>query len=346
MSNIIERRRPINYAEKIELHSLNSAERRIRDQAIFEALRNEKVTEFVKGTLQENYRNFFKHHEKEAQEMIEDAFQLLIVNANISKRISKFSDKADNDYIQVLNGAFTYVYNAIFQKKNPLFWFNQEYIKYKRDVRSERDFEQIEKFIKNQTVLDFGCGTNYFALKLKKEGFKVLTTDILDYRAQETKDLSFQKMANPADVPYSDEKVDTVIIKTVFHHVEDFYIPLILRNLPKSTTRLIIKEDVIQPFSSVEGLKEARSKQPRLKKYLLMDKNSQLQTLILFDFFGNAIAQGILEMSLPFNFKTVDQWKKIIETNNFKVVKTILSGFEKDKLHSSCQVWLICDAQK
>ena len=38
----------------------------------------------------------------------------------------------------------------------------------------------------------------------------------------------------------------------------------------------------------------------------------QQQVLALIDFFANAIAQGIPEMNMPFEFKTVPGWEQVL----------------------------------
>ena len=64
------------------------------------------------------------------------------------------------------------------------------------------------------------------------------------------------------------------------------------------------------------------------------------QVLVLIDFFANAIAQGIPEMNMPFEFKTVSGWEQVLLQNGFRVNRTVVAGFEPGLMHKSCHVWL------
>ena len=65
--------------------------------------------------------------------------------------------------------------------------------------------------------------------------------------------------------------------------------------------------------------------------------------LALIDFFANAIAQGIPEMNMPFAFKTVSEWERVLLQNGFRVTRRIVAGFEPGRMHKSCHVWLVCE---
>ena len=65
--------------------------------------------------------------------------------------------------------------------------------------------------------------------------------------------------------------------------------------------------------------------------------------LALIDFFANAIAQGLPEMNMPFEFKTVTKWEQVLLQNGFRVNKSLVAGFEPGLMHKSCHVWLVCE---
>jgi len=90
-------------------------------------------------------------------------------------------------------------------------------------------------------------------------------------------------------------------------------------------------------------LAETLKTQPLLRTFLSMPLEVQHQVLVLIDFFSNAIAQGIPEMNMPFEFKTVTEWQQVLVRNGFRVNKTVLAGFEPGRMHKSCHVWLVCE---
>ena len=83
--------------------------------------------------------------------------------------------------------------------------------------------------------------------------------------------------------------------------------------------------------------------QPLLEMFTEMTLETQQQVLVLIDFFANAIAQGIPEMNMPFEFKTVSGWEQVLLQNGFKVKRTVVAGFEPGLMHKSCHVWLVCE---
>ena len=67
-----------------------------------------------------------------------------------------------------------------------------------------------------------------------------------------------------------------------------------------------------------EGLAERLKTQPLLGTFVAMPLDMQHQALVLIDFFSNAIAQGIPEMNMPFEFKTVTEWQQVLLRNGFR----------------------------
>ena len=73
----------------------------------------------------------------------------------------------------------------------------------------------------------------------------------------------------------------------------------------------MIKEDTYGVPDHMEGLSEKLKAQPLLKSFVAMPLAVQHQVLVLIDFFSNAIAQGLPEMNMPFEFKTVSEWRQL-----------------------------------
>ena len=182
------------------------------------ALHNNEVREFVKETLKENYRNLFVGHRKEAQLMIDKAFQQLLAINN--------EENIEYQFMENLS----IIDDKIFKKNDQTFWFNKMYEYYKRYTRSNEDIKLIHRFILNKRAVDFGSGAGYFALELKKKGFEIFTTDVLDYRIADARVLPFKKMFSPIDVDSIPDNISTLIIRTVLHHIDKQSFPHNQRN--------------------------------------------------------------------------------------------------------------------
>lgn len=305
-----------------------------REYLICDVLRNERVTGFVKNTLCRSYENFFVTQKKEARELVERSFQLLAESQKKGVDI--------DDFIQTTS----VISNDLFRKNDSQFWFSWLYSDYKKYIRPKEDFLSIKKYITGKRILDFGSGGGYFALYLEKKGYDVYTTDVLDYRISESSHLPFRRMYSPVDISYDRDFFDTVIIKTVLHHTEPRYLKSIVNKLAKCSKRILLKEDVTDIDATTIGVQESLRKQPELKEYLSLSLADRFNALVLFDYFGNVIAQGKPEMNLPFQFHSVEYYKTLFEKCNLQVVSNHLVGFEKNKLHGNCQVWFNCEKIK
>jgi len=298
---------------------------------IVQALQNSEVREFVRRSLKDNYKRYFTQNYKEAEELIDKSFNILARLVEDRSTIYGFMEK-----IAIIN-------DEIYKKDNNEFWFNRKYAEYKKNIRPKEDIKLISKFLNGKKILDFGTGGGYFALKLEKKGFILITSDILDYRIKEAEHLPFKKMYSPVDIKYLPKSIDIALMKTVLHHIDDEYILYILDKLRKKVKRIIIKEDVVSVPRTIQRFRQSYKTQPNLRKFLKMSRFNRKMCLFLFDFFGNVIAHGVSEINLPFNFKSVSLWKKLFDSKGFKLKASIFSGFEKNKLHGNCQVWMVFD---
>lgn len=316
---------------------------RLPEAEVYLALHNQRAVSFVKHVLEDGYRHFFKPHEEEAVQMIERTFQVL------AARSATINGESDDRYLDQLNEAFSAIHRVIFRKDDPSFWFNKIYTDYKRNVKSKKDFARIKEFIVGEKILDFGSGAGWFASELVNQGFKAATTDVLDYRPKGSKEIRripFYKMTSPVDIKYSNQTFDTTFSMSVLHHIDEENIALVIEKLSHITKRLIIKEDIVGPTSDIEGFEEAVEQQSLMKRFIDLGENVQKQSLILLDYFGNIIGQSIIDMNMPFQFKTVAQWKSLLSDNGFDTVKAILTGFETRKVHRSCEAFLICQSRR
>lgn len=300
-------------------------------QPVAGALRNPTVVEFVSTSVKTGYREFFGTSSDEVCGMVDQAFNRLLRSQQ---------DGVDPGRLVEVTSVLL---RDIFRKSDPAFWFNRIYHQYKTQAKPESDFQRLQTLLPGKRVLDYGCGSGYLAARLARGGYTVFTTDVLDYRYPEARHLPFVQMAAPTDIAYPDDSVDVALVLAVLHHINPEDLPRVIQRLGKVATYALIKEDTYGLPEHGEGLADSLRTQPLLSAFTGMTPEAQVQVLVLIDFFANAIAQGIPEMNMPFEFKTLTGWKQVLLQNGFKVNRTVVAGFEPGLMHKSCHVWLVCE---
>lgn len=298
---------------------------------VAEALRRPGVVEFVTASVKAGYMEFFGAHNDEVCGMVDQAFD----------RLSQGQSNGANpgELVKVTSALL----HDTFKKSEPSFWFNRIYHQYKTQTKPEADFQRMQKLLPGQSVLDYGCGSGYLSARLAKGGYKVFTTDVLDYRYAEARHLPFVQMSSATDIAYPDDSVDVAVVLAVLHHINPDDLPRVIQRLTKIARFALIKEDSYGLPEKIAGLTESLATQPLLRSFVAMPLEVQQQVLALIDFFANAIAQGLPEMNMPFEFKTVTEWEQVLLQNGFRVNKSLVAGFEPGLMHKSCHVWLVCE---
>lgn len=295
------------------------------------ALQSPVVVEFVKSSVKAGYREFFGAHSDEVCGMVDHAFDRLAQNQK---------DAADPDQLSRVTSGLL---DDTFRKSDPSFWFNRIYHHYKTAIKPEIDFQQLQRLLPGRRVLDYGCGSGYLAARLATGGYNVFTTDVLDYRYAEARHLPFVQMKSATDIAYPDDSVDVALVLAVLHHIDPGDLPRVIGRLRKIARYVLIKEDTYGLPVQVEGLAESLATQPLLRKFVAMTLEAQRSVLALIDFFANAIAQGLPQMNMPFEFKSVAEWEQVLLQNGLRVTKRLVAGFEPERMHKSCHVWLLCE---
>jgi SAM-dependent methyltransferase len=294
-------------------------------------LRNRDVVDFVKKSVKAGYREFFGDFNDEVCGMVDQSFDRL------------WRSQADGVDPARLVEVTSALLDDTFRKSDSSFWFNRIYHKYKTQTKPEDDFQTLQRLLPGKSVLDYGCGSGYLDARLAKGGYKVFTTDVLDYRYEEARQLPFVQMSSATDIGYPDDSVDVALVLAVLHHINPDDLPRVIQKLGKIARYALIKEDTYGWPEHAEGLADSLRTQPLLRAFLEMTLEAQQQVLALIDFFSNAIAQGIPEMNMPFAFKTVADWEQVLLQNGFRLTRRTVAGFEPGRMHKSCHVWLVCE---
>ncbi|MCX6732630.1 MAG: hypothetical protein NTV98_03765 [Candidatus Roizmanbacteria bacterium] len=302
----------------------------MNQEIIKEALRDQKAVDFLRRALLKSYSSIFVSYEDEAVRIVNTTLNLL-------QKIAKKGNKRN------FHSLISEIHKKIFQTTGKNSWFPILYRNYKLQIRSKVDFEYCKEHIKGN-VLDFGSNGGYFSIELQKNNIDVHSTDVLDCRDQIAAHIPFIKMEKPDSVPFESKKFGSTIVKTVFHHINNEDLLPVLSKLRKISKRIIIKEDIygVTEEDFLEG--NILENDSLLREYIRLGNVSQLHALVIVDFFGNVLAHGIENMDLPFNFKTISEWKSLLHAAGFKVKQIKWYGFDtKTKLHQNLQAWIICE---
>ncbi len=300
-------------------------------RTVASALRNPAVVEFVNASVKAGYLEFFGAHNDEVCGMVDRAFD------DLSRSQSGGVDP--DRLVKVTTGLL----HDTFRKSDPSFWFNRIYHQYKTQTKPEADFRRLQALLPGKRVLDYGCGSGYLDARLARGGYQVFTSDVLDYRYPEARDLPFVQMKSPTDIAFPDDSVDVALVLAVLHHINPDDLPGVIQRLRKIAHFALIKEDTYGLPDQAGGLVESLRTQPLLRTFTAMTPDTQRQVLVLIDFFANAVAQGIPEMNMPFEFKTVTGWEQVLLQNGFQVKRNLVAGFEPGLMHKSCHAWLVCE---
>jgi SAM-dependent methyltransferase len=289
-----------------------------------------RVLDFARQALTDGYAEAAGEYAPAMRDLMGRAFDTLIA--------------ARHDE-QVFRAAVQIVATDIFCKGVPSFWFNQIYTDYKRSFKPQRRYDNLRPWLQGQRVLDLGCGDGRLALLLHQHGYQVGLTDVLDYRAPEARDLPFARTDNPRVIPYPDASFDSAIVMAVLHHVEAADLPPLLAGLRRVTRRVIVEEDCYNIPSDLPGLAETLRGDPLLREYGALSAGDQQRFLMFIDYFANAITQGLPQMDMPFNFRSVRGWQALFEAQGFAVQAIRVPGFQKGFFNRSCHVWFILDTK-
>lgn|GEM_PF-879269 len=298
---------------------------------LLSALKDNKANLFVREAYKEHYIHHFYSRRHAILAMIEEMFGLL--NEAVSSRYPT----------EALKSVITTIPEDIFRNKERTFWFNRMYMYYKKYTRADLEYQQIKPFIKGTKILDFGSGAGFFSLKLQENELDVSSCDVLDYRISDTIHIPFKQMYQPTTIEYKDKSFDTITVKAVLHHIDPEYLPAIFSELKRVGHRIIIEETVYGLDNNIEGVNLLSNKQSLLSEFLRLNLKQQKNALMIIDYITNILVFGEQNINMPFAYKTLPEWRKILEENNIRVVTIEPLGFEKERVTPDCRALIVCE---
>jgi SAM-dependent methyltransferase len=291
---------------------------------------NPRIFSFIRDVITESYLAGMPGYEREMAAVLEQAFARLEAACSDPARFQ---------------AAVAGLREDLFRKQDPEFWFNRLYRRYKRELKPEYRFNSLRGWLAGRRILDLGCGDGMISLVLQRHGYEPYLTDVLDYRDQAAKSLPFAPMARPDVIPFPGLHFDTAIVFVVLHHVESQALRPLLNGLRQSSSRVIIEEDSYAVPSDQPGLASLVVQDSRLKEFMALTFEDQRRCLMFIDYWANAIAQGLPQMDMPYNFKTVGEWQALFSEIGFRLLETRVMGFQKVLFNRSCHVRFLLEAQ-
>lgn len=282
---------------------------------------------FARLVITEGYVEAAPGHENAMRALLQQAFAALEACQGDERQFQAATDALVRD---------------VYCKQDPQFWFNQVYNRYKQEIKPQRRFKNLQPWLSGERVLDLGCGDGLTSLILSQHAYRPILADVLDYRAEAARRLPFAPMPEPQAIPYPDGSADTAILLAVLHHVAASDLTPLLAELRRVSRRVIVEEDCYAPPGDLPRF--GAQSQALLDLFMALPVEDQLRYLMFVDYFANAITQGLSQMPMPFNFKTVGEWQELFAGQGFVVRNTLMMGFQTGFFNRSCHVWFILDS--
>lgn len=241
------------------------------------------------------------------------------------------------DFEKALNALGT----EVLHRGEPDFWFNVVYSRYKRDFKPGDRFGKLREWLSGNTILDVGCGNGLTSYALNQQGYEVCLTDVLDYRDERALKLPFEAMLDPRTLPFTGKQFDTGLLFAILHHVGPGDLLLLLDCVRQRCARVIVEEDC---YDVPDNLVKTVPGDSMMQEFSAFQSEDQLRILKFIDYFANAITQGLPQMHMPFSFKSVREWERLFHARGFRLIQTVLKGFQAHYFNRSCHVWFILDA--
>lgn len=266
-------------------------------KTIKEMLSNKQLYDFIRQNLRQSLPSV-GFSEKFAGELTED---LDCIN------VSTFQNK----YSEELGRVFTI---GFFQAIVPEYF--EQYV--------------IPEIPKSDKFLDIGCGTGILISRLAKTGkFNKLTgIDVLTYpewKIFSGKNIDFQ-IVDDKNFPFllGKLKPDSITLTWTLHHMkikeQCKYLEIIFSNMKKGS-KLVILEDAYSDDLQPENGKD------KYEKFMKWNKESRKKIMSIYDWVANRILAQRAEVSIPFTYRTMEEWIQLGEKIGFRCFSKKFIGF-------------------
>lgn len=201
-----------------------------------------------------------------------------------------------------------------------------------RKVKVKNLARRIIGDISNGIIADIGGRSEDFVeqiLLLKKSIKKAYVTDLCSFtKKSKNPKIDFIIQSSLIKIPFNEKDIDTIILSMILHHLDNKHQKGITKNLIsylKKNGRIIIIEDTYPEKVNFEGYDKIT------KDFLRFKPHEKKDILSFYDWFGNRLMRNRDNMSMSYNYKTMEEWKKILEKFGVREIKS--EFIKANKIH-------------
>ena len=183
-----------------------------------------------------------------------------------------------------------------------------------RRTKIENLAKRVNKYITGKVIADIGGRTSDFIeqiLILNKSIKKAYVTDIEDFSAESKgHKVDFLVQSTNTKLPLAKNSIDTVILSMVLHHIKNLDQKRLVKNIIFSLNKkgiIILIEDTYSEFEEIKGYNS------NINDFLKFSSEEKKKILSFYDWFGNRLMRNRDNIFLAFNYKTMEEWKKLFE---------------------------------
>jgi ubiquinone/menaquinone biosynthesis C-methylase UbiE len=192
-------------------------------------------------------------------------------------------------------------------------------------------YSQIEPYLLEGDVLDYGCGDGQVAeLIAKNKRQQVTITDVYEHPHIKETGLKFVLFKQEAKTPFGNDEFDNTLVVTVFHHCSD---PIESIKDVQRVTRKSGRVIVIESVYGVDGKELSPAMHKKTGEYLALSAEQQRKINIFFDHFYNRVLhyskESNTKVNVPFNFNTPTDWEKVFAKYGLKQERLIQLGLDQ-----------------
>lgn len=183
--------------------------------------------------------------------------------------------------------------------------------------------KKLNKYIIGRTIADIGGRTGDFVeqiLTLNKSIKKAYVTDI-DLFSTESKNhkINFIVQSSNIELPFKKSSIDTIILSMVLHHLKTSDQKNLMKNIIFSLRdggRVILIEDTYPEVRKINTYSQ------NINDFLKFTSEEKRKILSFYDWFGNILMRNRDNTPLFYNYRTMEDWKKIFEKYGMKQIKS------------------------
>ena len=193
--------------------------------------------------------------------------------------------------------------------------------------------KKLDDYITGDFVADIGGRSTDFAeqiISFNKNVKKFYVTDMGLFSSElENNKISFLVQPSKTTLPFTKDSANTIILSMVLHHLKSTEQEKLISNAVSSLRkngRIIMIEDTYPKINNIE--KQSKN----INDFLELSSEEKKKVLSFYDWFGNRLMRNRDQISLVYNYKSMEEWKKFFEKQGMKEIYSEFVKEEKSNL--------------